>query len=207
MFVLAVAQSGFASLTWWMRASGSGPGVDAHPLGQVRTASGQVLTPFPPPDPPSVLYAIVKTAQIQHAAATVTQAQIQHAAATVAQAQIQDAPATMPNFATKIAVSSRWEDCCNSGQDHVTVSSRARIEVATRHGTIRSLRRQCPPLATGCGASRWQTRQMGRGHPMRGRRMARPGGASEFCIIFWYRRRQARHVRRSRRCRRGERST
>ena len=74
LFVLAVAQSGFASLTWWMRPSGSGPGVDAHPLGQVctalgqvRTASGQVLTPFPPAIHPPyyVLYAIVTTAQIQ----------------------------------------------------------------------------------------------------------------------------------------------
>ena len=56
----------------------------------------------------------------------------------MAQAQIQDAAATMPNSATKIAVSSRWDDRCAtfSGQDHVTVSSRARIEVATRHGTI-----------------------------------------------------------------------
>ena len=43
-------------LGWaWMRPWGLGPGVDAHPfsqvctaLGQVRTASGQVLTPFPP---------------------------------------------------------------------------------------------------------------------------------------------------------------
>ena len=44
----------------------------------------------------------------------------------------------MPNSTTKIAVSSRWDDRCAtfSGQDHVTVSSRARIEVATRHGTI-----------------------------------------------------------------------
>ena len=57
----------------------------------------------------------------------------------MAQAQIQDAAATMPNSATKIAVSSRWDDCCAtfSGQDHVTVSSTARIEVATRHGTIK----------------------------------------------------------------------
>ena len=56
----------------------------------------------------------------------------------MAQAQIQDAAATMLNSATKIAVSSRWDDRCAtfSGQDHVTVSSRARIEVATRHGTI-----------------------------------------------------------------------
>ena len=74
-------------------------------------------------------------------------------------------------------------------------------------GPSRSLRRQCPPPATGCGASRWQTRQVGRGHPLRGRRMARPGGASELCILFWYRRRQARRLRRSRRCQRGERST
>ena len=75
---------------------------------------------------PSVLYAIVTTAQTQHAAGT------------VAQSQIQDAAATMPNSTTKIAVSSRWDDRCAtfSGQDHVTVSSRARIEVATRHGTI-----------------------------------------------------------------------
>ena len=46
--------------------------------------------------------------------------------------------ATMSNSATKIAVSSRWDDRLApfSGQDHVTVSSRAKIEVATRHGTI-----------------------------------------------------------------------
>ena len=44
----------------------------------------------------------------------------------------------MPNSTTKIAVSSRWDDRLApiSGQDHVTVSSRAKIEVATRHGTI-----------------------------------------------------------------------
>ena len=89
-------------------------------------------------------------------------------------------------------------------------------------GPSRSLRRQCPPPATGCGASRWQTRQVGRGHPLRGRRMARPGGqmsrpgggqmarpsgASELCILFCHRRRQPRHVRISRRCQRGKRST
>ena len=55
VFAFAAAQFGFASMTWWMKPSGFGPGVDAHPLGQVctalgqvRTASGQVLTPFPP---------------------------------------------------------------------------------------------------------------------------------------------------------------
>ena len=48
----------------------------------------------------------------------------------------------MPSSATKIAVSSRWGDRCRkcrktfSGQNHITVISRARIEVATRHGTI-----------------------------------------------------------------------
>ena len=44
----------------------------------------------------------------------------------------------MPNSATKITVSSRWDDRCaaNSGQDHLTVSSRARIEVVIRHGTV-----------------------------------------------------------------------
>ena len=44
----------------------------------------------------------------------------------------------MPNSATKITVSSRWDDSCaaNSGQDHLTVSSRARIEVVIRHGTV-----------------------------------------------------------------------
>ena len=44
----------------------------------------------------------------------------------------------MPSSATKIAVSSRWGDRCatSSGQHVITVTSRARIEVATRHGTI-----------------------------------------------------------------------
>ena len=69
---------------------------------------------LPSRHPPSVLYAIVTTAQIQ------------------------DAAATMPNSTTKIAVSSRWDERLApfSGQDHVTVSSMARIEVATRHRTI-----------------------------------------------------------------------
>ena len=44
----------------------------------------------------------------------------------------------MPNSTTKIVVSSRWDDRLTpfSGQDHVSVSTRARVEVATRHGTI-----------------------------------------------------------------------
>ena len=44
----------------------------------------------------------------------------------------------MPNSATKIAVSSRWDDRLApfSGQDHVTVSSRARVEARVVHGTI-----------------------------------------------------------------------
>mgnify|MGYP006907229675 CR=1 FL=1 len=43
----------------------------------------------------------------------------------------------MPNSTTKIAVSSRWDDRLApfSGQDHVTISSRARIEVNANHGT------------------------------------------------------------------------
>ena len=74
-----------------------------------------------------------------------TQAQIQHAAATVAQVRTASDQvhglgpgATMSNSATKIAVSSRWDDRLApfSGQDHVTVSSRARIEVVIRHGTV-----------------------------------------------------------------------
>ena len=73
-----------------------------------------------------------------------TQAQIQHAAATVAQVRTASDQvhglgpgATMPNSATKIAVSSRWDDRCAtfSGQDHVTVTSRARIEVNATNGT------------------------------------------------------------------------
>ena len=46
--------------------------------------------------------------------------------------------ATMSNSATKIAVSSRWEDRLApfSGQDHVTVSSRARVQARVVHGTI-----------------------------------------------------------------------
>ena len=48
---------------------------------------------------------------------------------------------TMPSSATKIAVSSRWGDRCRkcrktfSGQNHITVISRARIEVNATHGT------------------------------------------------------------------------
>ena len=46
--------------------------------------------------------------------------------------------ATMSNSATKIAVSSRWDDRLApfSGQDHVTVSSRARVQARVVHGTI-----------------------------------------------------------------------
>ena len=57
----------------------------------------------------------------------------------MAQARFVAIRGTMSSSATKIAVSSRWDDCCAtfSGQDHVTVSSTARIEVATRHGTIK----------------------------------------------------------------------
>ena len=44
---------------------------------------------------------------------------------------------TMPSSATKISVSSRWSDRCAtfSGQHHITVTSRARIEVNATHGT------------------------------------------------------------------------
>ena len=84
-----------------------------------------------------------------------TQAQIQHAAATVAQAQIQDAAATMPNSATKIAVSSRWDDRCAtfSGQDHVTVSSRARIEARIVHGTTTVTTMPAPATRTRRGGT------------------------------------------------------
>ena len=47
----------------------------------------------------------------------------------------------MPSSATKIAVSSRWGDRCRkcrktfSGENHITVISRARIEVNATHGT------------------------------------------------------------------------
>ena len=73
-----------------------------------------------------------------------TQAQIQHAAATVAQVRTASDQvhglgpgATMPNSATKIVVSSGWGDRCStfSGQHHITVTSRARIEVNATHGT------------------------------------------------------------------------
>ena len=42
----------------------------------------------------------------------------------------------MPSSATKIAVSSRWGDRCAtfSGQHHITVTSRARIEARIVHG-------------------------------------------------------------------------
>ena len=48
---------------------------------------------------------------------------------------------TMPSSVsstTKIAVSTRWDDryATFAGQDHVTVSSRARIEARIVHGTI-----------------------------------------------------------------------
>ena len=44
----------------------------------------------------------------------------------------------MPSSATKIAVSSRWGDRCatSSGQHHITVTSRARIEARIVHGTV-----------------------------------------------------------------------
>ena len=73
-----------------------------------------------------------------------TQAQIQHAAATVAQVRTASDQvhglgpgATMPNSATKIVVSSGWGHRCStfSGQHHITVTSRARIEVNATHGT------------------------------------------------------------------------
>ena len=106
------------------RRSSSSPGV--HGLGPGARGLWPGADALSSRHPPSVLYAIVTTAQIQHAAAT------------KAEAQIQDAAATMPNSATMIAVSFRWDDRCAtfSGKDHVTVSSRAKIEVATRHGTI-----------------------------------------------------------------------
>ena len=84
----------------------------------------------------------------------------------------------------------------------VRTTSRSLARRASRRtstaGTSRSRRRQCPPIATACGAFRWQTRQSATGHPRRGRRRAqtRPGGASGLCIRFWQGRRQARHVRR-----------
>ena len=45
---------------------------------------------------------------------------------------------SLASSATKIAVSCRWDDryVPFSGQDHVTVSSRARIEARIVHGTI-----------------------------------------------------------------------
>ena len=110
----------------------------ARPLARCRRSSSSPgvhgLWPgadaLPSRHPPSVLYAIVKTAQIQHAAAT------------VAQAQIQDAAATMSSSATKIAVSCRWGEAgCGTmfdgqGQNHVTVSSKARIEANIHRGNI-----------------------------------------------------------------------
>ena len=72
-------------------------------------------------------------------------AQIQHAAATVAQVRTASDQvhglgpgATTVSSTTKIAVSTRWDDRCATfaGQDHVTVSSRARIEARIVHGTI-----------------------------------------------------------------------
>ena len=109
------------------RRSSSSPGVHGLEPGWRGLWPG--VDALPSRHPPSVLYAIVKTAQIQHAAAT------------VAQAQIQDAAATMPNSATKIAVSCRWGEAGDipfdgQGQNHVTVSSKARIEANIHRGNI-----------------------------------------------------------------------
>ena len=83
----------------------------------------------------------------------------------------------------------------------VKTTSRCLARPASRRasfgGPSRSRRCQCPPLATACGTFRWQTRQGG--HPMRGRRMARRGGASGLWSPFWHRRWQARHARHVRR--------
>ena len=91
-----------------------------------------------------------------------TQAQIQHAAATVAQVRTASDQvhglgpgATMPNSATKIVVSSGWGDRCStfSGQHHITVTSRARIEVNATHGTTTVTTMPAPATRTRRGGT------------------------------------------------------
>ena len=66
---------------------------------------------------------------------------------------------TMPSSATKIAVSSRWGDRCRkcrktfSGQNHITVISRARIEVNATHGTTTVTTMPAPATRTRRGGT------------------------------------------------------
>ena len=65
----------------------------------------------------------------------------------------------MPSSATKIAVSSRWGDRCRkcrktfSGQNHITVTSRARIEVNATHGTTTVTTMPAPATRTRRGGT------------------------------------------------------
>ena len=117
---------------------------DPHPLGQVCTASGQVRTGSGRPSlPPSPHIRIV--CGIYNSTDTTYYNVV--AAATVGQSivlKLSLSPpggGTMPSSATsatKIAVSTRWNQpyVPFSGQYHVTVSSRARIEARIVQGTI-----------------------------------------------------------------------
>ena len=103
-----------------------------------------------------------------------TQAQIQHAAATVAQVRTASDQvhglgpgATMPNSATKIAVSSGWGDRCAtfSGQHHITVTSRARIEVNATQGTTTVTTMPAPATRTRRGGTNSLAEAPGGGGP------------------------------------------
>ena len=61
----------------------------------------------------------------------------------------------MPSSATKIAVSSRWGDRCAtfSGQHHITVTSRARIEVNATNGTTTVTTMPAPATRTRRGGT------------------------------------------------------
>ena len=161
---------------------------------------------LPSRHPPSVLDVVFTTAQIQNS--TTLSPQLPWLKLSFSSYRCRRWGGTMPssaNSATKIAVSTRWNqpDVPFSGQDHVAVSSRARIEARIVQGTITVTAMSVPatrnrvrhlPLADAPGSLiGWGGIPMAR---MRGRRMARRGGASGLWSPFWHGRRQARHVRR-----------
>ena len=86
---------------------------------------------LPSRHPPSVLYIICYSYNSTDTRYYVAAATVAHALSVAGQG------GTMPSSATKIAVASRWGDRCAtfSGQHHITVTSRARIEVNATHGT------------------------------------------------------------------------
>ena len=101
----------------------------------MRTASGR---PSLPPSP-SVLYVVFTTAQMQHT--TTLSPQLPWVKLSFSSYRCRRPGGTMPssaNSATKIAVSTRWNQpyVPFSGQDHVTVCSRARIDARIDRGAI-----------------------------------------------------------------------